>query len=609
MVCLPLIERELRVALRKLRPAQTRFKVAASAAGGSVLFVLFGALTGARGIGGTLEQILCAAGLYFVLRVPALTAGVLADERQNQTLGLLFLSGLGSWQVFASKFLSAATLAFTNLLAIFPMLALPFLLGGVSFDVFVATICLLPVLMFFSLAISLLGSVLARDDGAAVVLSAILGGSISLLTVGIYLGQSHFAPQSSPSRDWLIVSPAYGPFVVWNGLQTGLSPAKRAELWQNLGVTICWSILALALAAWVLDRIWRDQVLETQKIGWRKKWSDLVHGSLKERTDLALLWLHENPYVWLAGRDRQPAFLGWLVIGGGVVLWLICWGTWRHSWPSVPNFFLSASLMNLALAWLIRYSAARELGRARCDGSYELLLTTPLEPRQIVLGTLEVLRSQFRPLANCVLVLSFAMILGGLVMRAWSAGALLVYFIVWFVLLCWSWSLGYRITSVLPVMWISLNCGRPAFAVWRGTGFNGWSFFWVFFNLRNLRTNFGQFPSGSILEIILVCFFALIWSLAFFRRASAEKGAAVHQMAWDPIRREWRTTRLGRCRAEAVASTRLVAEFREITREPVPDSRDPRFKKWNVRERFPWGWELVQQQLHERLARRPRNPG
>jgi hypothetical protein len=41
----------------------------------------------------------------------------------------------------------------------------------------------------------------------------------------------------------------------------------------------------------------------------------------------------------------------------------------------------------------------------------------------------------------------------------------------------------------------------------------------------------------------------------------------------------------------------------------VPDSRDPRFKKWNVRERFPWGWELVQQQLHERLARRPRNPG
>ena len=48
----------------------------------------------------------------------------------------------------------------------------------------------------------------------------------------------------------------------------------------------------------------------------------------------------------------------------------------------------------------------------------------------------------------------------------------------------------------------------------------------------------------------------------------------------------------------------LVREFREIGREPLPDPTDPRFKKWDVHERFPWGWGLVQQQLHERLARR-----
>ena len=49
---------------------------------------------------------------------------------------------------------------------------------------------------------------------------------------------------------------------------------------------------------------------------------------------------------------------------------------------------------------------------------------------------------------------------------------------------------------------------------------------------------------------------------------------------------------------------RLVSEFREIVREPLPDPHDPRFKKWDPRERFPWGWGLVQQQLHERLVRR-----
>ncbi len=49
---------------------------------------------------------------------------------------------------------------------------------------------------------------------------------------------------------------------------------------------------------------------------------------------------------------------------------------------------------------------------------------------------------------------------------------------------------------------------------------------------------------------------------------------------------------------------RLVAEFREIVREPLPDPDDPRFKTWDPRERFPWGWAVVQGQLHERMARR-----
>ena len=83
MVCLPLVERELRVALRKQRPAKRRFEAAALAAGGSVLFLLLGVVTGNRSLGRTLEQLLFAAGLYFVLRAPALIAGVLAEERRG----------------------------------------------------------------------------------------------------------------------------------------------------------------------------------------------------------------------------------------------------------------------------------------------------------------------------------------------------------------------------------------------------------------------------------------------------------------------------------------------------------------------------------------------
>lgn len=297
MACLPLIERELRVALRKQRPAQGRLKVAVLAAGGSVLFLLLGALTGSRGLGRNLEQCLYLAGLYFVLRAPMLTAGVLAGERRNQTLGLLFLSGLGAGEVFASKFLSSALVAFTNLLAIFPMLALPFLLGGVSFDLFLATICVLPALMLFALALSLLASVLTREDGAAVVLAVVLGAVLCALTPTIYLAQSHFSPGARPSLWWWRLSPAYGPYLLWTGFRSGFRPGERAEFWPNLALTLGWSALALGAAAFALKRLWREREVEEPSTGWRERWRKFVHGDREGRQRLARAWLEVNPFV------------------------------------------------------------------------------------------------------------------------------------------------------------------------------------------------------------------------------------------------------------------------------------------------------------------------
>jgi ABC-type transport system involved in multi-copper enzyme maturation permease subunit len=582
MVCLPLIERELRVALRKQRPAQRRLKVAALAAGGSVLFLLLGVLTGSRSVGRNLEQLLCLAGLYCVLRAPILTAGALAEERRNQTLGLLFLSGLGAGEVFASKFLSSAVVAFSNLLAIFPMLALPFLTGGISFDLFLAAVCVLPVLMLFALAVSMLASALARDDGTAVVLAVALGALLCVFTPAIYVAKAHFSPGPS-SLWWLRLSPAYGPLLVWSGFRSGFRPGEQTEFWQNLAMTLAWSALALATAAFALKRLWREQESELQSGGWLEQWREFVHGDRASRKRLARSWLEVNPFVWLAARDRQPATLGWLVIGGIVVLWLLCWAAWPARWPSVQNFFITATLLNSVLAWLTRHAAARQLGQPRRDGAYELLLTTPLNPGDIVWGALEALRWNFRPLTNLVLLLNVLMMLGGLLTRRWNEIALLEYFVIWLCLLTWSWRLIRRLSRVLPVMWASLNCGRPAQAVWRTSGVNSWSWIWILFNLQNLGRGFrgfGAFPTGSLGETLFVILFAFVWMISsLMRRPKSEIVAGI-------------------------CESRLIAEFREIVREPLPDPSDPRFKKWNAQERFPWGWEMVQQQLHERLARR-----
>lgn len=598
MACLPLIERELRVAVRKHRPAQSRFKVASLAVWGSALVLLIGSLFGSRSMGRTLETLLCIAGLYCVVRAPALIAGVLAEERRNQTLGLLFLSGLSPAEVFASKFLSSALVVFSNLLAIFPLLALPFLLGGVSFDLYIATVCGLPVLMFFVLAVSLLASALTREDGAAVILANVPLVLLCALPPAIFLAQSHFSSAAAPSLWWLRVSPAYAPRLVWSNFRGAFPPGDQFEFWLNLAVTVAWSAIALAGAAFALKRAWREDDGDARSGGWRERWREFLHGNRARRQRLSRRWLDTNPFAWLAARDRQPATLGWLVIGGMVLVWLIAFAAWPAQWATVPSFFITATIMNSALAWLIRQAAAQEIGLARRDGAYEILLTTPLEPSDIVAGVFESLRCHFRPLVNGVLCLNVLAMFAGLSVRTWTQSALVVYFIVWSFLLVWTWSLGREWPRLLPVMWVSLNCGRPAYAVWRASGFNGWSWFWILFNLRGIGRGFQRFPTGSLGEAVLVAAVGFVLFVVLVAKAFRPGRANAQEIVWDPKAKIWRT----------YSAARLILEFREIVREPLPEPGDPRYKSWNIRERFPWGWELVQQQLHERVARRAIQP-
>jgi hypothetical protein len=371
-----------------------------------------------------------------------------------------------------------------------------------------------------------------------------------------------------------------------------------------------------------LKRVWRDQEQKEGASGWRKQWREIVHGDRASRRSLARLFLDENPFVWLAGRDRQPATLGWLVVGGIVLTWLLCWAVWRSEWPSVPNFFLTATLLNVVLGWLARHTAAQEIGQPRRDGAYELLLTTPLAPSDIVFGTLEALRRHFKALANFVLSLNVLMMLGGLAARRWNGGALTVYFCVWFLLMFWTWSLGHRWSRVLGVMWASLNCARPAYAVWRtsGMGSSGssgskwfyWIWLWNIYNIRFWNKGFQAFPSGSPVQVVFVVGFTTIFLISWLvRRLSIDRGN-VQDFLWDSRANVWfqmHSSLHGNvAEKERISARRLIREFREIVREPLPDPSDPRFKTWNVLERFPWGWGMVQQQLHERVVRELSEP-
>src|SRR5260221_3321286 len=97
----PVIERELKIALRRNAAVKSRFRTAAIATGITALFLIFGWLTGLRKSGSTLHQLLFYAGLYLAVFPPfQISVGLFSDERRNPTLELLYLTRIGSGALF-----------------------------------------------------------------------------------------------------------------------------------------------------------------------------------------------------------------------------------------------------------------------------------------------------------------------------------------------------------------------------------------------------------------------------------------------------------------------------------------------------------------------------
>src|SRR5258706_11942121 len=66
--------------------------------------------------------------------VPLVTADCISRERREGTLGLLFLTPLTAQGIVLAKTLTHGLRALTMCVAVLPVLALPFLMGGVSWQ-------------------------------------------------------------------------------------------------------------------------------------------------------------------------------------------------------------------------------------------------------------------------------------------------------------------------------------------------------------------------------------------------------------------------------------------------------------------------------------------
>lgn len=546
------------MALRRRDAWKSRSNVARLGVLGVSLFLLFGALTGTSPRGITLHYYMSLAGLFLAVG-PALQISVelFAEERQQQALELLYLTGMGAGELFVGKLLGGALVSSGQLLALAPLVAVPFLSGGLSFDLFVATVACMPTVFVLVLAVGSLASALGRHEGTAPVMAGVLLGALCLAlplpyNLGFWLtGNAPF------DRLWLAVSPALGPWMVTRNF-AGFSVR---DFWVWTAVTWTWSALCLALAAVLLKNNWRRELQGTEVKRWRSQWEAFLLGSIGWRQALRRRVLALNAYQWLAQQDRRPVLQAWGFIASVCVFWLLGCCAWPQFWLRPLNFYTTAIVLLFGFDLLVSHTAARRMAADRRDGALELLLTTSLSSQDMLEGQEAALREQFRPVKRGLLGLLMLMALAGLLTRSWTRPGIVSYLVVWGLFFAWC----MRSQRPALAMWVAANSGRSMYHVFRGEGGRSrtWLFYWFAFTANSFGAFGGwarSFPRGSLAEaVVSIC--VVFWVLLFLA-ATRKSSSSV--------------------------SKSLVSELRSIAQEPLPERNDPRFKEWkDIRTRFP----------------------
>lgn len=552
----PIIERELRVALRKQNPARSRFKVAAVGVGIAIALLLLSVALGVDPWNGIIHQYVFAALVYLTV-TPALvrTAGLFAEERRNQTLELIFLTGMKPIELFIGKLVGGILMTTVDLLAVIPLLALPFLAGGVSLELYLSTITCLPSLMLLTVAVASFASILSREDAGAMLWSVLILAVLSISTPLPYALGKIVTGAAPFSSSWLCWSPAYGAYLV----MFDYTASGGGGFWITTVGTLAWACGFLILAAWNHGRVWKRDVLRSQSESKERFWPRVVHGSTQWRTMLRRHIVFDNPFRYLAQRDRIATARLWFTLTLVVSFWFVGWWAWPGQWLCPANLIITAFILIVLAGILETFAAASVIGEIRRDGTLELLLTTTLSPERILAGQMAAVEAQFRPVRMLLIAMVIVCAVWGWFLRSWTTGAMVSYSMLWVALLIMA---GVREeNSICRPMWLALNTGRSAQAI-LGVPGSRWTMLYVAIQVPNiinaLKGGLGGFPSGADGELVLV---GILLLFVF-------AGMVAQQYGNEEFKHLF------------IQGLRLIAQ------EPLPNMSDPRIKNWDGKQRL-----------------------
>jgi len=392
MIVLPIVQRELRAAARKGSTYWVRLGLALAAIFvGAVIFVLtFGlppAQTG-RYIFEGLAGIMMVHCLAYGRRS---TADCLSLEKREGTLGLLFLTDLKGHDVVLGKLVATSVRGFYGLLAVFPVLAVPLLLGGITSGEFWRVVLVLMDTFLFSLAIGILGSALSRDLRRALAANFLLLLLLMAVPPSCMVALGYFLPSHRPIPQLLFSCPVFS-FYLCDETQY---QAARSYFWWSVAVIHSLTWLLVLTAGWIVPRSWQDRPSRAEKSRPRELWHAWRHGPVAGKRAFRQRALDTNAFYWLAARARFKPVHVWTFLACMAVWWLVLWLISGGLWLEPPAAVLTALMLNFTLKVWLTIEAGQQLAEDQRTGAFELLLSTPLTVPEILRGQLLALRRQF----------------------------------------------------------------------------------------------------------------------------------------------------------------------------------------------------------------------
>jgi ABC-type transport system involved in multi-copper enzyme maturation permease subunit len=302
------------------------------------------------------------------------TADSIAEEKRENTLGLLFLTDLKVGDVISGKLLASTASLFFGLLALMPLLAIPVLLGGVTrVDLAQMALCLVNSL-FFSISLGFLVSTFFRQGWVTI--------SVAMAAMLMLVFCVPIAATSLPF--WLRLSIfALSPATTFGTIIGGY---PDQPFWQTLLAVHLLAWLNILCAAHYLPKYWQERPRGVKAQRRWEKWRRLRFGGSKTRQKFRTRLLNRNPLFWLSGREQVSS------MGLMTFLMLIVALSMTSSWQQVL-----CALVALHGTLLVRMASAAShaLAEDRKSGALELLLATRLSVADLLKGRWMALGRQF----------------------------------------------------------------------------------------------------------------------------------------------------------------------------------------------------------------------